>query len=88
MDRDQVAAQARRQGECADYGDVSRNLKASTDETVTSVKDASEKVSRSFIEREVMLALRDRDVLIPDGDLSGRPVSSSGRPTRMSPLAG
>jgi hypothetical protein len=44
---------------------------------VTSVKEVLEKVSRPFIEREVILALRDRDVLILDGDLTGRPVSNS-----------
>jgi hypothetical protein len=77
LDQDQAVAQAWGQEKWADYSGVSRTLKASTDETVTSVKDVLEKVSRPFIEREVMLALRDRDVLILDGDLTGRPVSNS-----------
>jgi len=34
-------------------------------------------VSQPFIEREVMLALRDRDTLTYDGDLTGRPVSNT-----------
>jgi len=41
------------------------------------VKEALEEVSRPFIEREVMLALRDRGVLVYDGDLTGRPVSNA-----------
>ena len=41
------------------------------------MKEALEAVSRPFIEREVMLALRDRGVLIYDGDLTGRPVSNA-----------
>lgn len=77
LDQDQAVAEAWGQEKWADYSGVSRTLKASTDETVTSVKEALERVSRPFIEREVMLALRDRDVLILDGDLTGRPVSNS-----------
>jgi len=77
LDQDQAVAEAWGQEKWADYSGVSRTLKASTDETVSSVEDALEKVSRPFIEREVMLALRDRDVLILDGDLTGRPVSNS-----------
>jgi hypothetical protein len=77
LDQDQAVAQAWGQEEWADYGGVSRTLKASDDETVTSVKDVLEQVGRPFIQREAMLALRDRDVLILDGDLTGRPVSSS-----------
>jgi hypothetical protein len=77
LDQDQAAARAWGQEEWADYSGVSRTLKASDDETVTAVQDALERVSRPFIEREVILALLDRDVLILDGDLTGRPVSSN-----------
>jgi hypothetical protein len=51
--------------------------KACTEETVTAVKEALEAVSRPFIEREVMLALRDQGTLVYDGDLTGRPVSNT-----------
>ena len=51
--------------------------RACTEETVTAVKEALEEVSRPFIEREVMQALRDRGVLVYDGDLTGRPVSNT-----------
>jgi hypothetical protein len=77
LDQDLAVAQAWGQVGWADYSGVSRTLKACTEETVTDVKEALEIVSRPFIEREVMLALLDREVLIYDGDLTGRPVSST-----------
>lgn len=61
----------------ADYSGVSRTLHACNDETVTAVGEALWAVSRPFIEQEVILALRDRDVLVYDGDLTGRPVSNT-----------
>ena len=77
LDQDLAAAQAWGQEGWADYSGVSRTLSACTEETVTAVKEALEEVSHSFIEREVMLALRDRGVLVYDGDLTGRPVSNT-----------
>ena len=77
LDQDSVVAQAWKQEGWADYSGVSRTLKACTEETVIAVKEALEIVSRPFIEREVMLALLDREVLVYDGDLTGRPVSST-----------
>jgi hypothetical protein len=77
LDQDQAVAQAWGQEGWADYSGVSRTLKACTEETVAAVKEALEVVSRPFIEREVMLALLDREVLVYDGDLTGRPVSST-----------
>ena len=41
------------------------------------MKEALEAVGRPFIEREVLLALRDREVLIYDGDLTRQPVSNA-----------
>lgn len=77
LDQDLAVAQAWGQESWADYSGVSRTLKACTKETVTAVKEALETVSRPFIDREVMLALRDRGVLVYDGDLTGRPVSNT-----------
>jgi hypothetical protein len=77
LDQDLAAAQAWGQEGWADYSGVSRTLKACAEETVTAVKEALEAVSRPFIEREVMLALRDQGVLVYDGDLTGRPVSNT-----------
>jgi len=77
LDQDRAVAQAWKQEGWADYSGVSRTLKACTEETVAAVKEALEIVSRPFIEREVMLALLDRGVLVYDGDLTGRPVSST-----------
>ena len=77
LDQDLAVAQAWGQEGWADYSGVSRTLKACTEETVTTMKEALETVSRPFIQREVMLALRDRGVLVYDGDLTGRAVSST-----------
>ncbi|HIC92976.1 MAG TPA: hypothetical protein EYP09_01830 [Anaerolineae bacterium] len=41
------------------------------------MKEVLEAVSRPFIQRGVMLALRDRGVLVYDGDLTGRPISNT-----------
>lgn len=77
LDQDLAVAQAWGQKGWADYSGVSRTLKACPEETVSAVREALEAVSRPFIEREVMLALRDRGVLVYDGDLTGRPVSNT-----------
>ncbi len=77
LDQDLAVAQAWGQRGWADYSGVSRTLKACTGETVAGVKEALDTVLQPFIAREVMLALRDQEVLIYDGDLTGRPVSNS-----------
>ena len=51
LDQDRAVAQAWGQENWADYSSVGRTLQASADETVTSIQDALEKVSRPFIER-------------------------------------
>jgi hypothetical protein len=77
LDQDLAVAQAWSQQGWADYSGVSRTLKACTGETVAAVKEALDTVLQPFIAREVMLALRGQEVLIYDGDLTGRPVSNS-----------
>jgi len=76
-DQDLAVAQAWGQQGWADHSGVSRTLKACTEGTVAAVKEALDTVLQPFIAREVMLALRDQEVLIYDGDLTGRPVSNS-----------
>jgi len=77
LDQDLAVAQAWGQEKWADYSGVSRTLHACNDETITAVGEALWAVSRPFIEQEVVLALRDRGVLVYDGDLTGRPVSNT-----------
>ena len=77
LDRDQTVAAAWDQPGWADYSGVSRTLQACTEETVEAVRDAIEEVSRPFIDREVVLSLQQTGTLIYDGDLTGRPVSST-----------
>lgn len=77
LDQDQAVAEAWGQPAWADYSGVSRTLHACDQQTVDAVREATEQVSRPFIDQEVLLALRKTGVLIYDGDLTGRPVSST-----------
>jgi hypothetical protein len=77
LDQDQVVAEAWGQPAWADYSGVSRTLHACDQQTVDAVREATTQVSRPFIDQEVLLALRKTGVLVYDGDLTGRPVSST-----------
>lgn len=77
LDQDQAVAKAWSQPSWADYSGVSRTLKACTEETVAQVTQALQAISQPFIDREVMLTLRDRGVIVCDGDLASRPVSNT-----------
>jgi hypothetical protein len=77
LDQDKTVAAAWDQPAWADYSGVSRTLQACTTETVDAVREAIEQVSRPYIDREVVLSLQQTGALIYDGDLTGRPVSST-----------
>jgi hypothetical protein len=77
LDKDQAVAAAWGQPGWADYSGVSRTLAACTAETAAQVAQALQSVSQPFIDREVMLALRERGVIVYDGDLASRPVSNT-----------
>jgi hypothetical protein len=77
LDQDQAVADAWGQPAWADYSGVSRTLQACTANSVESVREVIAQVSRPFIDREVVLALRETGVLVYDGDLTGRPVSNN-----------
>ncbi|MFH1186161.1 MAG: hypothetical protein V1755_14150 [Chloroflexota bacterium] len=77
LDQDQAVADAWGQPAWADYSGVSRTLQACTADSVESVREVIAQVSRPFIDREVVLALRETGVLVYDGDLTGRPVSNN-----------
>jgi hypothetical protein len=77
LDQDKTVAAAWNQPGWADYSGVSRTLQACTTGTVEAVREAIEQVSRPYIDREVVLSLQQTGALIYDGDLTGRPVSST-----------
>ena len=77
LDRDQAVAEAWGQSAWADYSGVSRTLHACTADTVTSVREVIERVSRLFTDAEVVRALCKDGFLVYDGDLTGRPVSNT-----------
>lgn len=77
LDQDRAVVQAWGQENWADYSGVSRTLQACDEGTILGVREALARTSQPFVQREVVLALRDRGVLIYDGDLTGRPVSNT-----------
>jgi hypothetical protein len=77
LDQDQAVAEAWGQPGWADYSGVSRTLHHCIAETAQAVRGAAERVSRPLIDREVVLALQESGVVVYDGDLTGRPVSST-----------
>lgn len=77
LDQDQAVADAWGQPGWADYSGVSRTLHHCTAQTVQAVRGAVARVSRQFIDREVVLAVQKNGVVVYDGDLTGRPVSST-----------
>jgi hypothetical protein len=77
LDQDQAVARAWAHPRWAHYSGVSRTLQALTPEDVSCIIAVLNEVSQPFVDREVMLALRGQGRLLYDGDLTGRPVSSS-----------
>ena len=77
LDQDQAVARAWEQAGWADHSGVSRALSALTMDEAEQIIGVLARVKRSFIDQEVMLALRDQGKIIYDGDLTGRPVSNS-----------
>lgn len=79
LDQDQAVAQAWGQSRWADYSGVSRTLAHLTQEETEQILKVLAKVSQPFIDKEAVLAIRAEGRLTLDGDLSGRPVSSTSR---------
>lgn len=77
LDQDRAVAKAWGQESWADQSGVSRTLTALTLEQAEQIVAVLREVSQPFIDREVLLALRDQGKLVYDGDLTGRPVSNS-----------
>jgi hypothetical protein len=77
LDQDRAVAKAWGQASWADQSGVSRTLTALTLEQAEQIVAVLREVSQPFIDREVLLALRDQGKLVYDGDLTGRPVSNS-----------
>jgi hypothetical protein len=77
LDQDQAAAHAWRQPAWADYSGVSRTLSRMSLAEAEEVVAALAAISQPFIDREVNQAILEQGHLIWDGDLTGRPVSST-----------
>lgn len=77
LDMDEAVARAWNQPAWADHSGVSRALHALTMDEALQIVQALETISQPFLDREVMLALRDQGFVVYDGDLTGRAVSNS-----------
>lgn len=79
LDQDLAVAQAWGQRRWADYSGVSRTLAHLTQAETEQILKVLANVSQPFIDKEAVLAIRQEGRLVLDGDLSGRPVSSTSR---------
>lgn len=77
LDQDPAVAQAWGQAGWADHSGVSRTLTALKMEEAQQIVEGLHQVSQTFIDQEVLLALRAHGKLVYDGDLTGRPVSNT-----------
>jgi hypothetical protein len=75
--QDQEVAKAWKQPAWADHSGVSRTLSGLARDEVGPIVEVLDVLSRPIIDREVVLAWRDRDEIVLDCDLTGRPVSNS-----------
>ena len=77
LDQDLAVAKAWGQDGWADQSGVSRTLSALTMAQAGQVVAVLRQISQPFVDREVMLALRDQGKVVYDADLTGRPVANS-----------
>lgn len=77
LDQDQLVAEAWGQAAWADYSGVSRTLAQLTAEEVADLVATLDRISQSFIDQEVALALAREGQLVYDADLTSRAVSST-----------
>lgn len=77
LDQDQVMANAWGQPGWADYSGVSRTLQGLTAQEVEAIVAVLERIGQPFLVQEIEQALATTGCLVYDGDLTGRPVSST-----------
>jgi len=77
LDQDREVARSWGQPAWADYGGVSRTLSGLTMKEAQQIAHALDRISQPLIDREVVLAWRDRGKMVLDCDLTGRPVSNT-----------
>jgi hypothetical protein len=77
LDQDQSVATAWQQAGWADYSGVGRTLQTLTQAEAEAIGQVLRKISQPLIDEQVTQALAAQGRLIYDGDLTGRPVSST-----------
>jgi hypothetical protein len=79
LDQDQAVARAWQQAGWADYSGVARSLQVLSQAEAEAIAHILDAVSRPLLDQQVTQALAEDDRLEYDGDLTGRPVSSTSR---------
>ena len=79
LDKDQAVAEAWEQLAWADYSGVSRTLRGLSWEEVKQIVQVLEQISQPCIDTEVQVLRTPGKQVRLDGDLTGIPVSNSGR---------
>lgn len=77
LDQDEIVAEAWGQAGWADYSGVSRTLHRLQEDEAQAIAALVNEISAPYIKREIELALQQTGYLVYDGDLTGRPVSST-----------
>ena len=77
LDQDQSVATAWQQASWADYSGVGRTLQALTQAEAEALGQVLREISQPVIDEQVTQALVTQGRLVYDGDLTGRPVSST-----------
>ena len=77
LDQDVVTAEAWGQKAWADYSGVSRTLQSLTETETAELIQVLDDVEKPVLDQEIELALHQNGCLVYDGDLTGRPVSST-----------
>jgi hypothetical protein len=77
LDQDQMVATAWQQAGWADYSGVGRTLQTLTQAEAEAIGQVLRQISQPLIDQQVTQALAEQGRLIYDGDLTGRPVSST-----------
>ncbi|HSN74693.1 MAG TPA: hypothetical protein VL334_06300 [Anaerolineae bacterium] len=77
LDQDQSVAIAWQQASWADYSGVGRTLQTLTQAEAEAIGQVLREISQPLIDQQVTQALAEQGRLIYDGDLTGRPVSST-----------
>ena len=77
IDQDEILAEAWGREQWADYSGVSRTLQQLSQKEVKELCQVLDEIEAPFLEQEIEIAMSQKGYLVFDGDLTGRPISST-----------